>query len=85
MVEAVLLGGAGPAQFPLHLPDLLLKLGAQVGLIGRFNLIQSFLGCCLGLGDKQTQSYEIKVNDILLNMCTPTNLFSKLFLSRLWF
>lgn len=48
------MGATGSAQFTLHLPDLLLKLGAQIGLIDRFDLIQSLLGCCLGLWDKQT-------------------------------
>lgn len=56
MVEAVLLGAAGPAQLPLHLPDLLLQLGAQIGLVGCFNLIQRFLGSCLGLGQTHTQT-----------------------------
>lgn len=52
LTDAVLLGGTGPAKFTLHLPDLLLKLGAQIGLIDGFDLIQSFLGCCLGLWDE---------------------------------
>lgn len=56
LAEAVVMGGAGPAQLPLQLPDLLLQLGAQVGLIGGFDLIQCFLGRCLGLGDKRVPS-----------------------------
>lgn len=79
LVEAVLLGGAGPAQFSLQFPDLLLKLGAQVGLIGCFNMIQSLLGCCLGLEHKQTQSDEITVYDILFNMGIATKGFMNLY------
>lgn len=49
MDKAVLLRRTDTIQFLLHLLDLLMKLGAQAGLVSSIHLIHSFLGGCLAL------------------------------------